>query len=69
MASNHELQAQQYWRLMKGGVDERTAADFRDEMQVLGIMTDSEKLRVLCARNERRYDGHISIPLMALGIK
>lgn len=69
MASNSELEAQQYWRLMQEGVEGRTAAEFKDEMQVLGIMTDNEKLRAMCARNERRFDGHISIPLLARGVK
>lgn len=54
---------------MQEGVDRRTAAEFKDEMQVLGIMTDNEKLRAMCARNERRFDGHISIPLLARGVK
>ena len=67
MLSDRELQAQHYWRTMQNGISTEGAAEFRDELDGLAFHTTSPVLRELCARNRRRYDGHINLQLLANG--
>jgi hypothetical protein len=65
VVSTRAADAAFYWRLMSEGVDLMPAAEFRDELEVLALHTASPVLTMLCDRNRRRFDGHISIGLMA----
>lgn len=45
-----------YWKLMNASPTVMSRAEFRDELEVLAMFTESEALRRMCEKNLGRFD-------------
>lgn len=67
-ASPMELQLIHYWRVMQAGVTVTTISDYKDELDLLSLMTDWPALRATCQKSSVRFDSTGATVLRAAAI-
>lgn len=54
--SDLEVMATYYWNVMQQAPLSLTTEEYRDELDAIGTVTDSPRLKAMCEKNQHRFD-------------